>query len=160
MSGLRDQQSHIWWVTVREIPNSHYKDACNHAHETSNLKELINYLHATAFSPVKSTRIEAIKNGNFSSWSGLTEHAVETHLSKSTETVKGHLNQQRMYARLIQPKKEPTCSMASESNPDDGIKTQCIYAAVVDAGKMYADQTGIFSVISSRGNVSIKFLYE
>jgi hypothetical protein len=29
---------------------------------------------------------EAMKNGNFSSWPGLTEHAVEKHLSKSTST--------------------------------------------------------------------------
>jgi hypothetical protein len=50
--------------------------------------------------------------------------------------------------------------MTSESNLDDGIKTQCIYAAVVDAGQIYTDQTGIFPVISSIGNVSIMVLYE
>jgi hypothetical protein len=64
-----------------------------------------------------------------------------------------------MYARSTQPKKEPECSMASASNLDDGIKTHCIYAAVVDAGKNYTDQTGRFPVISSRGNVSIIVLY-
>jgi hypothetical protein len=98
------------------------------------LKELINYLHAAAFSPVKSTWIKAIKNGIFSSWPGLTEHAVEKLLSKSTATVKGHLNQQRMYAQLTQPRKKPECSMEYESKLDDGIKTHCIYAAVADAG--------------------------
>jgi hypothetical protein len=86
---------------------------------------------------VKSTWIKAIKNGNFSSWPGLTEHALEKHLSKSTATVKGHLNQQIMYARSTQPKKEPECTMEYELNLDDGIKTHCIYAAVVDAGQIY-----------------------
>jgi hypothetical protein len=124
------------------------------------LKEFIKYLHATAFSPVKSTWIKTIKNGNFSSWPHLAEHVVEKHLSKSTATVKGHLNQQIMYARSTQPKKEPECSMESESNLDDVIKTIGIYAAVVDAGKSYIDQTGRFPVISSRGNVSIIVLYE
>jgi hypothetical protein len=109
---------------------------------------------------VKSTRIKAIKNGNFSSWQGLTEHAVKKHLSKSAATVKGYLNQQRMFARSTQPQKKPECTMASESNLDDGIKKQCIYSAVVDAGKTYTDQTGRFPVISSRGNVSIMILYE
>jgi hypothetical protein len=109
---------------------------------------------------VKSTWIKAIKNGNFSSWSGLTEHAVEKHLSKSRATVKVHLNQQRMYARLTQTKKESECSMESESNLYDGIKTHCIYAAVVGARKNYTDQTGRFPVFSSRGNVSITVLYE
>jgi hypothetical protein len=81
-------------------------------------------------------------------------------LSKSTATVKGHLNQQIMCARSTQPKKEPECTMASESNLDDRIKTQCIYTDVVDAGQIYTDQTGIFPVISSRGNMSIMVLYE
>jgi hypothetical protein len=145
---------------LKEAPNSNYKNACNHPHETSNLKELINYLHAPEFSPVKSRWIKAIKNGNFSSWPGLTEDAVEKHLSKSTATVKGHVNQQRMYARSTQTKKEPECSMEYELNLDDGIKTHFMYAAVVDAGQIYTDQTGRFPVIPIRGNVSIMVLYE
>jgi hypothetical protein len=63
---------------------------CNHAHDNINQKDLINYLHAAYFSPVKSTWITAIKNGNFTSWPGLTEQAVEKNLSKSTSTTKGH----------------------------------------------------------------------
>jgi hypothetical protein len=74
--------------------------------------------------------------------------------------VKVHLIQQRMLARSTQTKTEPECSMASEPNLDDGIKTHCIYAAVVDAGQIYTDQTGRFPVISSKGNVSIMVLYE
>jgi hypothetical protein len=65
-----------------------------------------------------------------------------------------------MYARSTQPKKEPECSMEYESNLDDGIKTHCIYAAVVDAGQIDTDQTCRFPVISSRENVSIMVLYE
>jgi hypothetical protein len=107
---------------------------------------------------VKSTWIKAIKNGNFASWPDPTEHAVEKHFSKSTATVKVYLNQQIMYARSTQPKKEPECSMKSESSLDGGIKRHCIYAAIVGAGKIYTDQTGIFPVISSKGNVSIMVL--
>jgi hypothetical protein len=116
VSEVRDKKSLLWRVALQETPQSNYKNACNHADETSNLKELIKYLHATALSPFKSTWINAIKNGNFSSWPGLTEHAVEKHLSKSTATVKGNFNQQIMFARSTQPKKEPECKMASESN--------------------------------------------
>jgi hypothetical protein len=50
--------------------------------------------------------------------------------------------------------------MESESNLDDGIRTHCIYAAIVDAGQIYTDQTGRFPVISNKGNVSIMVLYE
>jgi hypothetical protein len=63
-----------------------------------------------------------------------------------------------MFARSTQPKKEPESSIESESNLDDGIKTYCIYAAIVYAGKSYTDRTGRFPVI--KGNVPIMVLYE
>jgi hypothetical protein len=72
MYGVRDQN-------LKEALTSNCKPACIDAHKTSNWKNLINYLHATAFSPVKSTLIIAIKHRNFASWPGLTEQAVEKH---------------------------------------------------------------------------------
>jgi hypothetical protein len=53
--------------------------------------------------------IAAITNGNFTSWPGLTERAVEKHLSKSTAKIKGHMNQQRMNARSTKIKEEKEC---------------------------------------------------
>jgi hypothetical protein len=122
----------------------------NHAHDKSNQKDLINYLHAACFSPVKSTWITAIKNGHFTSWPGLTEHAVEKHLSKSTSTTKVHLNQQRQNAKPTKVK-DPKV-ITTEPYLDQGIKTQYVYAATIDAGQIYTDQTGIFPVVSSKGN--------
>jgi hypothetical protein len=122
----------------------------NHAHDNSYQKYLINYLHAACFSPVKSTWITAIKNGNFTSWPGLTEQAVEKYLSKSTSTTKVHLNQQRQNARTTKVK-DPKV-IITEPDLDQGIKTQFVYAATIDAGQIYTDQTGIFPVVSSKGN--------
>jgi hypothetical protein len=65
MCGIHNQQSILWIVDLKEASKTKYNPACIHAHETSNMKELINYLHYTAFSPVKSTWIKAIKNGIF-----------------------------------------------------------------------------------------------
>jgi hypothetical protein len=84
----------LWRVDLKQIFEKNQVQ-CNQAHDNSNQKYLIIYLHAACFSPVKSTWITAIKNGHFTSWLGLTEHDVEKHLSKSTSTTKGHLNQQR-----------------------------------------------------------------
>jgi hypothetical protein len=81
---------------------------CNHAHDNNNQKDLINYLHAACFSPVKSTWIKAIKNGNFSSWLGLNEQNVEKYLSKSTSTAKVHLNKQRQNTRTTKIKDAET----------------------------------------------------
>jgi hypothetical protein len=76
----------------------------NHAHDNKNQTDLINYLHAACFIPVKSTWITAIKNGILTSWTGLNEHAVENHLSKYTSTTKCHLNQQSQNARTTKIK--------------------------------------------------------
>jgi hypothetical protein len=43
---------------------------------------------------------------------------------------------------------------------DQGIKTQYVYAATIDAGQLYTDQTGRFPVVSSKGNTYIMILYD
>jgi hypothetical protein len=103
MYGSRDPRSCSWRVDLKQKFETNQVQF-NHAHDKSNQKDLINYLHAACFSPVKSTWIAAIKNGNFTSWPGLTEQAVEKHLSKSTSTTKCHLNKQRQNYRTTKVK--------------------------------------------------------
>jgi hypothetical protein len=43
---------------------------------------------------------------------------------------------------------------------DHGINTQFVYAATIDAGQIYTDQTGRFPVVSSKGNKYIMILYD
>jgi hypothetical protein len=50
-----------------ETTNETLSAQCNHAHDNNNQKDLINYLDAACFTPVKYTWIKAIKNGDFSS---------------------------------------------------------------------------------------------
>jgi hypothetical protein len=71
MQGSRDPKSRLWRVNLNQKSEIH-EIQCNHAHDNNNQKDLINYLHDACFSPVKSTWITAIKNGNFLSWPGLT----------------------------------------------------------------------------------------
>jgi hypothetical protein len=75
MYGSRDPKSSLWRVNLKQKMRPEIVQ-CNHAHDSNNQKDLINYLHAACFSPVKSTWIKAIKSGNFSSWPGLNEHSV------------------------------------------------------------------------------------
>jgi hypothetical protein len=157
MYGSRDPKSRLWRVDLKQKMNPSISQ-CNHAHDNNNQKDLMNYLHAACFSPVKSTWIKAIKNGNFSSWPGLNEHNVEKYLSKSTSTAKGHLNQQRQNARTTKIKDAELIDQ--EPDPDRGIKTQYVYAATIDAGQIYTDQTGRFPVVSSKGNKYIIVLYD
>jgi hypothetical protein len=157
MYGSRDPKSRLWRVDLKQIFETNQVQ-CNHAHDNSNQKDLINYLHAACFSPVKSTWITAIKNGNFTSWPGLTEHAVEKHLSKSTSTTKGHLNQQRQNDRTTKIKDAKV--IVTEPDLDRGNKTQFVYAATIYAGQIYTDKTGRFPVVSSKGNKYIIILYD
>jgi hypothetical protein len=157
MYGSRDPKSRLWRVDLKKKFETNQVH-CNHAHDNSNQKDSINYLHDACFSPVKSTWITEIKNGNFTSWPGLTEQAVEKHLSKSTSTTKGHLNQQRQNARTTKVK--DTKVIVTEPDLDHGIKTQFICAATIDVGQIYTDQIGIFPVVSSKGNKYIMILYD
>jgi hypothetical protein len=94
MLGLRDPKSRLCRVSLKDSMKPVRKATFNQAHDNSNHTYLIKYLYAACFSPVKSTWIQAIKNGNYTSWPGLMKKAVEKRVSKSTATVKGHLNQQ------------------------------------------------------------------
>jgi hypothetical protein len=149
MYGSRDPKSRLWRVDLKQKFEKQ-EEQCNHAHDNNNQKELINYLHAACFSPVKSTWITAIKNGKFSSWPGLTENAVEKHLSKYAATTTGHLNQQWQNARTTKIK--DTKIISQETDMDHGIKTQFVYAATIDAGQIYTDQTDRSPVLQARAN--------
>jgi hypothetical protein len=87
---------------------------------------------------------------------GLDEHSVEKYLSTSTSTAKGHLNQQRQNARTTKIKDAQL--LDSDADLDHGIKTQNVYAATIDAGQIYTDQTGRFHAVSSKGNKCIMVL--
>jgi hypothetical protein len=60
MYGSRDPESRLWRVNLKQKIKPEIAQ-CNHAHDNNNQKDLINYLHAACFSPVKSTCIKAIK---------------------------------------------------------------------------------------------------
>jgi hypothetical protein len=50
--------------------------------------------------------------------------------------------------------------IVTEPDLDHGIKTQFVYAATIDAGQIYSDQTGRFPVVSRKGNKYIMILYD
>jgi hypothetical protein len=68
------------------------------------------------------------------------------------------LNQQRQNARTTKIKN--TKIINKEPDMDHGIKTQFVYAATIDAGQIYTDQTCILPVVSSKGNKNIMVLYD
>jgi hypothetical protein len=68
------------------------------------------------------------------------------------------LNQQRQHA--ISTKFKDPKVIITEPDLDQGIKTQYVYAATIDAGQIYTDQTVRFPVVSSKGNKYVMILYD
>jgi hypothetical protein len=68
-------------------------------YECTNKRDLVQFLHASAFSPMQETWLKAIRVGHFATWPGLTEDLVRKHLPKEIATVKGHLSQRRKNTR-------------------------------------------------------------
>ena len=68
-------------------------------YENKTQAELASFLHATCFNPVKPTFIKAVKNGKFSTWTGLKAKLIATHLPKSEATIFGNLDQTRKNTR-------------------------------------------------------------
>jgi hypothetical protein len=69
------------------------------------LAEHIAFYHAALFSPVISTWCDAIDNGHFTTWPGLTSAQVCKYLPRgSGPMIKGHLHQQHTNLWSTQPK--------------------------------------------------------
>jgi hypothetical protein len=62
MYSSQDPKSRLWRVDLKQKFEKN-EVQCNHAHDNSNQKDIINYLHASCFRPVKSTWIAAVKMG-------------------------------------------------------------------------------------------------
>jgi hypothetical protein len=138
-----------------------HNTVCYNAYQHHKIPELIQYLHAAAFSPVPSTWIAAIQREYYQSWPGLTAAAVRKHLPKSEATTKGHLDQTRKNLRST---KTDDMDLEEEQEPNN-TQTHQIFAAIentdkIYTGKIYTDQTGRFPVTSSQGNKYILILYE
>ena len=117
-------------------------------------RDLIQWLHAAAFSPSISTFLEAVERNFFVTWPNLTPKVIRQYLKPSVATVKGHLNQQRQRHRKplhITPTPIPT-------------RTHTIYAATLDptqpTGNSFSDLTGRFPIQLNRGANYIFVLYD
>ena len=64
----------------------------------------IKFLHACARYPVSDTFAQAIQNGRYSTWPGLTAKLARKYIKDPEPTVKGHLDQQRINLRSTKPK--------------------------------------------------------
>ncbi len=143
-------------------------EAIHNVYELKTQPELIRYLHAAAGFPTKPTWLKAVKNGQFTSWPGLTAPAVAKYFPESEETIKGHAR--KMRSGLRSTKTKPTCDVTiNKEQEDEDIdalthKHWDIFTRVYDVEEeeelhsIYSDQTGRFPRKSSKGNQYIMVL--
>ena len=79
----------------------------NNAFAMATKPDLTMYYHRAAFSPVPTTFISEINNGNFYTWPGITAELIPKHLPKSLATAKGHNKLTRKNVRSTRPQEPP-----------------------------------------------------
>ena len=123
-------------------------------YELPSIEQSIRYLHAAAGFPTKSTRLAAIRKGNYSTWPLITVKNVHKHFPQSEETQQGHMRNQRQGTRSTKqalPQAEPSTPLPQLHD---------IFIRIYDThGTLYTDQTGRFPHLSSQGNRYQMILY-
>ena len=115
-------------------------------------QDLVRYLHAACFSPVKSTWVKAISNNNFITWPGLTSQLVTKHLPPLEATVLGHQHKQRQ--NLQSTKREATKAtltpniITHEDKSSESITKTMFETIPITTKDSLDDNTGTPAIIS------------
>ena len=180
LRGHRNFRDRLWDVNINPASAQHHTSANQLPINTANviirkettIRELIQYFQGCCFSPTKSTFLQAVKNGNFITWPGLTATAVEKHYKRTIYVAKGHLNQERQ--GLQSTKEIPVIPLSPEEEflinndyfpHDENLQqpTHDALAAIIPfEARMtgYSDLTGRFPFKSSRGNQYVLVVYD
>jgi len=122
------------------------------------------WYHASAGFPTKATFIDAVRNGNYSTWPKLTVTLINRYFPDSDETIKGHLKGQCQGIRLtkqvaldkIIENEEVRIKMEGKGSPFHQkpiTKTHEAFFCIDDlTDSIHTDQTGAFPFTSQRGN--------
>ena len=102
LQGVRDKSISLWKTPISTsegekvyLPISEGAHFANNLEQFSSKTDIISFLHAALFSPVKSTWLRGIRRNNFVTWPGINSKDVAKHLQSSVATAKGHLDRQR-----------------------------------------------------------------
>jgi hypothetical protein len=85
------------------VPSESSATLANSLYECSNTGQLTNYYYACLNCTVKSTLNKAINRGYLKGWRGLPSQQTPRHISVSTESEMGHMDQQRQEVQSTHP---------------------------------------------------------
>jgi hypothetical protein len=102
LSGTRNTADGLWDIpipTELSSPSPSHSSRSHHANaiirKDMTKTKLAQYLYGCCGSPVPLTWQTAIGNGNFITWSNINSLLIKKHLPKSTDSAKGHMDQER-----------------------------------------------------------------
>ena len=120
---------------------------------------MVQFLHAACFSPTIKTFLQAIKNGDLKSWPGLTQSLVKQFLQDQPATALGHLRQERKNLQSTNLETHDD-NFTPPTIPTRTHETICTIIDFRQKEKAYADLTGRFPFVSSKGNQYFVVVYD
>ena len=97
-----DKANTLWKILLvtsegetQYIPTSEGENIACNLEQIATKKDVIHFLHASLFRPLKSTWLKDIKNKQFLTWRGINTTDVAKHITPKIATAKGHLDQNR-----------------------------------------------------------------
>jgi hypothetical protein len=151
------------------MPSESNTTLANSLYECSNMGQLTNYYYACLNYPVKSTLTKAISRGYLKGWWGLTSQRTHHHISVSTDSQMGHMDQQRQGVQSTQP--TPTTvplqvpnifydPMEDVPQEPHNAHTHFVFMAIYEInGNLFTDQTGRFPITSNCGHAYAVVFY-
>ncbi len=134
-----------------------------------NVPTWVNQQIITTCYPVKSTLTKAINRGYLKGWQGLTSQHTCCHISVSTETKMGHMDQQREGFQSTQPTLTimPLQILDIFDDPMEVVPqephnahTHFVFIAIYKINSnLFTNQTGHFPITSNRGHAYIVVFY-
>ena len=106
--------------------------------------EMAAYYHKICFSPTKNHSLQAIKDGAFQTWPGLTLDLIRKHLPKLESTSLGHLHQQK--TKLRSTRNNPPQHTPEEEVAVSAKRTHDVFYTTQTSGQIFTDQTGRFPI--------------
>jgi hypothetical protein len=92
LKGNRDMGTGVCRINLRKGEPQTPISTANNLYELCNTGVLVNYLHNAMFSTTKEAFIKAMKQGNLTTFPGITEEAINKHLKLTQATEMGHMN--------------------------------------------------------------------
>ena len=165
--GQRNEATDGLWITDINnnslVPTRDTNTTVNSANSVYNLRtiaDVIKYHHMCSWCPCIKTWTEAIDNGHFSGFPGLTSANVRKYLPQSIETTKGHMTKERQHKRSTKNPAEIVTSHHKQQDQRPSQKNEAVFQTFpVETGKIASDLTGRFPIRSSKGNQYVMVAY-